>query len=101
MVQNKTMKSTEFNVLQNFVIVAPVALETGEVIECGIITDTEQNNSIINRPTTGTVVSIGPDVESVKVNSTILWVEQDGIDMEFEDGEFLILRETSILGYKD
>ncbi|MCK5537176.1 MAG: hypothetical protein KAI79_10130, partial [Bacteroidales bacterium] len=88
-------------VLQDFVIVAPVALETGEVLsETGLILDKEQNNSIINRPTTGVVVTIGPKTETVAVGDTLIWVEEDGMEMEFKDGVFLILRENSILGYK-
>ena len=101
MIQNKSMTSKEFKVLQNFVVAKPVPLETGEVLEGGVIIDTEQNNSIINRPTTGTVITVGPEVKSVSIGDTVIWVEQDGMEMQFSDGEFLILKETSILGYKN
>lgn len=95
------MKVEEFNVLQDFVIVAPVALDTGEVTSnTGVILDIEQNNSIIHRPTTGVVITIGPDTKTVAIGDTLIWVEQDGMEMEFKDGVFLILRENSILGYK-
>jgi len=100
MIENKTMTSEEFKVLQNFVLVDPIPLEQGELMEGGIIIDTDHNNSIINRPTSGTVISTGPSVESVKSGDTVLWVEQDGLEIMLMDGEYLILKETSILGYK-
>lgn len=95
------MKVEEFNVLQDFVIVKPIALDRGEVTSgTGLILDIEQNESIIDRPTTGVVITTGPDTKTVKIGDTLIWVEQDGMEMEFQNGVFLILRENSILGYK-
>lgn len=101
MIQNKEMKISEFNVLHNYIVVNPKELDKGEVkTSTGLILDTEQNQSIIDRPSTGEVILTGPDIETIKVGNTVVWVESDGLEMEFEDGIFLILRENSILGYK-
>lgn len=101
MIQNKSMSSTTFQPMQDFILVNPVALEKGEVIsESGIIMAKDQNTSIIDRPSTGTVLSVGHDTKFVKEGSTILWVDTDGLDIALSDGEFIILREKSILGYE-
>lgn len=102
MIQNKNMSSEEFKVLQNFIMVNPEALETGELkTESGLVLAMEQNNSVINRPTTGKVMTVGPLVESLNVGDSVLWVETDGLEIELSDGIFLILKETSIIGYKN
>jgi len=102
MIHNKNMSSEEFKVLQNFILVKPIELDRGELkTDTGLVLELEQNQSIVDRPTTGTVLKVGPDVNHIKIDSEILWVEQDGQDILLSDGEFLILKETSVLGYKD
>jgi len=101
MIQNNTMNSDEFNVLQNFILVEQVELETGELkSDSGLVLATEQNTSVVDRPTTGTVLKVGPQVENVPVNSEVLWPEQDGLEIQFKNGIFMLLKETSILGFK-
>ena len=101
MIQNQTMTSDEFKVLQNFVLVKPVPLETGEVkTESGLVLDTSQNTSVVDRSTTGTILNCGPKCEFVEAGQEILWPRTDGQDIQLKDGEFILLKETSVLGYR-
>lgn len=96
------MKSIEFNPISDHILVKPVPLETGEAVSnSGIVVELEQNNSIIDRPTEGTVVAVGKDAEEIKPGMFVMWLETDGQDIELEDGAFLILKERSVLGYKE
>lgn len=103
MIQNKNMTVQEFVPMQNFIVVDRVELDKGPEIAEGseILISMEQNNSIVDRPTTGTVLRAGKEAENVKVGDEVIWVEADGMEMMFKDGEYLILRENSILGYKE
>lgn len=95
------MKSTEMKPISDHVLVKPVPLETGEAVsDTGIVVELEQNNSIIDRPTEGTVIAVGKQTEEIETGMFVMWLETDGQDIELEDGNFLILKERSILGYK-
>ena len=58
----------------------------------------EQNTSVVDRPTFGKVISVGKGVDETLVGNNIIWIEQDGIDIELMDGGFIILKLRSILG---
>lgn len=51
------------------------------------------------RPTSGIIVSKGGESE-FEINDFVFWPVQDGIDFEFNDGVFLLLRDKSIIGKK-
>ena len=96
MIHNKEMKHSEFNILRNYILVKPKELNRGELKDGEIIIAMDQNESINDRPTTGIVLSVGPEVEEITKDYTVLWVEQDGLEIEFSDGVYLLLKETSI-----
>jgi co-chaperonin GroES (HSP10) len=50
-----------------------------------------------SRPTFGKVVRVGEKVDSVSVGEEVYWTLADGMDFEFTDGKFILLREASLL----
>jgi co-chaperonin GroES (HSP10) len=93
--------STEFQPKNNYVLVNPVELEKGEkTTESGLIIAIAQNQSTLDRPTSGTVIAVGNDIEDLKEDMFIMWPMTDGIDLEFTDGIFMLLRYESIIGSK-
>ena len=97
-VKNLTIKSSQFSPIEDFLFVKPKLLDKGELVQDGLVLQMEQNTSVVDRPTFGKVLSIGPDAEKSYLGKDIIWVEQDGIDIEFKDGEFLVLQQKSVLG---
>ena len=99
--QQINLDSTEFQPRNEYVLVKPVELETGEKkTESGLIISITQNQSALDRPSTGEVVSVGGDIEDIKEGNFVLWPETDGIDLEFNDGTFMLLRQASVIGFK-
>lgn len=99
MIQNKTVNIEDLTPSQNFVIVKCLELDKGvELTDSGLVTKISQNNSVIDRPTFGTVISVGPDVECYKSNDIVFWDETAGQDIKVKNGDYMILRDTSILG---
>lgn len=60
----------------------------------------ELNRSSLERQTSGKVVAVGSDLEWFKEGDLIVWANTDGINLEFIDGDFILLKEHSILGKK-
>ena len=54
-------------------------------------------NSVLDRPTSGHVVSVGRDVKDIFVNDEAFWDLSDGIDIKFDDGDFTLLRQNRVL----
>ena len=48
----------------------------------------------------GTVVAVGDDVQDISVGDVVFWPITDGLDFEFNDGIFILLRYESIIGSK-
>jgi co-chaperonin GroES (HSP10) len=98
MITHKDIPSKYFTPAKDLIMVRPRELPTGEVVEGGLVIEMEQNTSVVDRPTLGKVLAIGAEIDSEWLDKTIIWTEQDGIDVELEDGMFLMLQEKSILG---
>lgn len=96
--ETKELKSSEFIPLDEFLLVRPKELEKVEKSEFGIII--AQNRSLLDRPVSGTVISVGCKITDIKPGDYVLWPQTDGIDIEFEDGKFMLLRYKSLIGYK-
>ncbi len=90
------MSSEEFFPTQDFVLVKPVELKAEDQTASGIIIIHEV--SIVDRPQTGTIVNIGPDVKGFEIGNEILFPETDGQDFKFNNGNYTLYREKSILG---
>jgi len=100
-VKHLTIKSTQFNPIEDFLFVKPELLDKGELVQDGLVIQMEQNTSVVDRPTFGEVIAVGPDADAKYLHTNIIWVEQDGMDVEFKDGEFLVLQQKSVLGTID
>lgn len=96
--QRVNITSEEFQALGENILVKPANLEKEETTASGIIIKVEEN--VFSRPTIGEVISIGQDVEGVKIGDEVMWPSTDGIDFEFNDGHHVLIRVRSVLGVK-
>lgn len=94
----KELKSSEFIPLNEFLLVKPKEMETEEKSAYGIII--EKKASILNRPGSGQVISVGRDIKDITSDDYVLFPNSQGIDIEFEDGQYLLLKYTDIIGMK-
>lgn len=102
MTKDLTITSAEFIPTQNFILVEQDILDRGEVqTETGLVLATSQNQSVVDKSTSGTVLAVGPKVEGIEVGCRVYWPRTDGLDLEFSDGEFMLFKDTSIVGYRD
>jgi co-chaperonin GroES (HSP10) len=90
--------SNEFQPKNNFILVKPAEHKKEAVTQTGIIIPI--NQSSLDRPTSGTVVSVGSDIKDISENTFVLWPNTDGLDIEFIDGIFILLQYKSIIGFK-
>lgn len=99
--QEVHMESTEFTPRKDTVLALYEVLEEEKetLTAGGIILKTEKRSSL-ERTTFGKVVSVGQDISWISPNDTVVWANTDGINLKFNDGEFILLRENSILGKK-
>lgn len=94
----KELKSSEFIPLNEFLLVKPKEMDTEEKSDFGIVLG--QNKSITNRAGSGHVISVGRDIKDITSADYVLFPNTQGIDIEFSDGKFLLLRYTDIIGMK-
>lgn len=93
--------STDFQPKNEYILVNPEELDKGEkTTDSGLIIAIAQNTSSLDRPSSGTVVAVGKDIEDIKEGDFILWPDTDGLDLEFTDGPFMLLRYASVIGTK-
>lgn len=100
--QRVYIDSTEFQPNNELILVKPLELNKEEVTESGIILEIRKE-SVLDRPSFGTIIEMGAGVnnaDSLKKGDMIFWPNTDGIEFEFNDGVFLLLRDKSILGVK-
>lgn len=92
--------------MQDFIVVKPFEKFGGkkeeEVSESGLVLALSKEKSVVtDRPVYGTVLSVGPATKVLKAGMEIFWDVSRGHDLFFKDGEFMILTEDSILGYRN
>ena len=80
-------------------LIKPEGFKKEEVSQSGIVIGIRKE-SVIDRPSFGTIIALGSAVTEVNVGDVIFWPTADGIDLEFDDGLFLLLRKGSIIGRK-
>lgn len=97
--QEVNILSTEFLPKNEYILVKPVPLEDEKKTESGLIIALKPASSL-DRPTSGTVVSVGSDITDITKDMFVLWPGTDGLDIIFKDGEFVLLRYKSIIGCK-
>lgn len=96
--QRVLLSSSEFQPKNDYILVKPQALPTEIQTPSGIYLDVSPTR-VTQRPTGGIVICSGSD-KDIKEDMYVLWPETDGIDIEFNDGNFVLLRYTSIIGSK-
>jgi co-chaperonin GroES (HSP10) len=99
-VQKVSMLSSEFQPKKEYILVKPDELEKEEVSESGLVLTLSSHVSSLDRPSIGNVISVGQDISDILEGDTVLWPMSDGLDFEFKDGKFLLLRYASIIGSK-
>lgn len=98
--QRVYVNSNEFKPSKDLILVKTDTLKTEEVSTSGIVLSINKHNSVVDRPSSGTVIEKGSDVKDININDTIFWPDTDGINFEFDDGEFLLLKQISVIGTK-
>lgn len=98
MIKHTDIPSTEILPYKDLIMVKPRELPQGEVTQGSLVIEMEQNTSIVDRPTLGTIVSFGKDIEGFNIGDIIMWVERDGMDVQLQDGMYLFIQEKSVLG---
>jgi chaperonin GroES len=101
MQQQVSIKSTEFQPKNEYILVKPEAVTHGEkTSDFGIVIAIAAQATSTERPTSGTVIAVGSDINDIKDGDFILWPNTDGLDIEFDDGDFILLRYKSVIGSK-
>ena len=90
--------STEFIPKNEYLLVETEII--GEKTTASGIVIPDFKKSVVDRPTSGTVIEVGSDIEDIKPGDFILWPSTDGLDIEFNDGTFMLLRYKSVIGRK-
>ena len=96
MYQTISIKSTEFQPLPEYLLVEPETLEKEEKTQSGIVIGIQR--SVVDRPSCGKIIKAGTNDLGLKENDYIVWPSTDGIDAEFTDGKFLLLKVKSVIG---
>lgn len=96
--ETKEVKSSEFVPLTEFLSVRPKEIESEKKSLGGIIIS--QQKSVLERPGSGEVIAVGSEIKDIKPGDYVIFPNTQGIDVEFSDGKFLLLKYTDLVGYK-
>lgn len=97
--QKVYVNSFEFEPRNKLILVKPGELKKEEVSASGIVMSIRKE-SVIDRPSFGKIIAVGESVDSYNVNDEVFWPIADGIDFEFLDGDFMLLKAESVIGKK-
>lgn len=95
--QEINIKSTEFQAKNEFILVKPVTVQE-KVTESGLVLAFQP--SVLDVSTSGTVVNVGKDIKDIAEGDFIIWPASDGLELQFLDGLFRLLRYKSVIGTK-
>ena len=100
--QQVNLLSNEFQPKNEYILVKPEELKkpTEKITDSGIVLAIQPKVSSLTRPTSGPVIAVGKDISDIKEGDFILWPGTDGLDIEFIDGVFTLLRYKSVIGSK-
>jgi co-chaperonin GroES (HSP10) len=100
--QQVNLLSSEFQPKNEYILVKPeeIKQQTEKTLASGLILAIQPKSTLLTRPTSGPVVAVGSDIEDIKEGDFILWPGTDGLDLEFIDGIFTLLRYKSVIGSK-
>lgn len=88
---------TEFIPTEELVLAKPIKLKTEEKTDTGIVLAIRKE-SVIERPTYGEVIAVGDGCKNAKIGKIVFWDMQGGLDLEFEDGEYILIKDKTIIG---
>lgn len=91
--------STSFKPSTTLLLIEPVAIKDEIESESGLMLEVDRKKTILTRPNAGKVVSAS-DENTDLLHATVFFPSTDGIDLVLTDGEFLLIKNTSILGIK-
>ena len=102
----KIITSDKFTPMQDLIVVKPYKSFTGkkeeEVSASGLVISLAKEKSVIHdRPVYGKVISTGSNCKTIKPEMEIFWDITRGQEIQFKDGEFIILQEETILGFRN
>ena len=97
--QTVNIKSTEFQPTNDFILIRPEQEPPEKVSDGGIIM-LNNKTSVVERPSSGVVIATGEEAKNVEIGAFLMFPMTDGLDIEFTDGEFMLLRYESIIGFK-
>lgn len=96
--QRINIESKEFMAQDEYILVKPFDTLKEETSAGGIVLQVEE--TALSRPTHGKVISVGSGVDAIDNEDEVFWPETDGLDLKFNDGEFVLLRQKSIVGVR-
>lgn len=102
----KIISSTNFEPMQNFIVVelydsAKDTKKAEEVTDSGLVLSLAKEKSVVNdRPVYGKVQKVGPDCKTIIPGMEIFWDITRGQDISFKNGEYILLYEEAVLGYR-
>lgn len=98
--QQVNLLSSEFQPKNEYILVKPEEFkqQTEKTLASGLILAIQPKSTLLTRPTSGPVVAVGSDIADIKEGDFILWPGTDGLDLEFIDGIFTLLRYKSVIG---
>ncbi len=97
--QQIDMVSSEFIPNSLYILVKP-ASAVEKTTAGGIIVPLTKKRNTFDRATSGVAIAVGEEVENIKTGNYVIWPSTDGLDLEFDDGEFILVRQASIIGFK-
>ena len=99
MTQRLYVNSSEFVPTKGLALIKAVQLKKEETSSSGIIISIRKE-SVIERPTAGEVISVGEECKNAEVGKIVFWDMISGLDLEFDDGEFILIRDETVVGTK-
>jgi len=97
--QEVPLNSTEFQPRNEYILIKPAKLEE-KTTTAGIIIPLQEKTGPMGRKTFGEVLAVGEAIEDLEVGAFVVFPNTDGLDLEFLDGVFVLLRYESIIGTK-
>lgn len=95
--QRVQILSKEFKPKNEYMLIKPAEQPKETMTESGLVIALQQQSSL-DRPTSGDVIAVGDDIDDIKAGDFVLWPNTDGLDIEFTDGIFILLRYKSVIG---
>ena len=99
MTQRLYINSTDFKPTEGLVLIKAIQLKKEETSSSGIILSIRKE-SVVERPTAGEVITVGTECTNAKIGTIVFWDMTSGLDIEFDDGEFILIRDKTIVGTK-